>query len=153
MPSHIPSQLKLDAPVDEEDIGDLSPYLVLPSSTSSRASSATINSSTASSPGFTTEDELDIEISPDSSGTPKKRSFGLHLGPPSSSYSLPARPRELSRFQAPHVSQLEKEDSSPRPLRNKINALEIDPISVAKVQRWILGIAVGESIRLPECGW
>ena len=143
MPSHIPSQLKLDPPVFEEDIGDLSPYLALPS-TSSRASSVTINSST-SSPGFTTDDELDH---PTSSGTPRKQSFGFHLTPSSSSHSLAT---SVSRSQG--LLPVQKEGSSPRPLRKEIDALEVDPISVAKIRRWILGIAVGESARLPECDW
>jgi len=157
MPSHIPPQLKLDSPVYEEDIGDLSPYLALPSSTSSRASSATINSSIASSSSVITDDELDLEVSPSSSGTPRKQSFGLDLDHSSSSHSLAkfvTKPRQLSRSQTlPRVPQLKKEDSSPRPLRNGINALEVDPISVAKIRRWILGIAVGESARLPGCAW
>ena len=141
MPSHIPSQLKLDPPVFEEDIGDLSPYLALPS-TSSRASSVTISST--SSPGFTTDDELDHP----SNSTPKKQSFGFHLSPSSSSYSLATSD---SRFQGPLPVQ--KEDSSQRPLRKEIDVLEVDPISVAKVRRWILGIAVGQSARLLDCHW
>ncbi|KAF8813388.1 DUF1630-domain-containing protein [Phlegmacium glaucopus] len=148
MPSHIPSQLKLDSPVYEEDIGDLSPYLVLPSSTSSRASSATINSSIPSSSSFTTDDELDRDISPSNSGTPRKRSFGLHLDPSNSSHSfakLVTKPHQLAHSQTlPGAPQLEKEDLSSRPLRNEIDALEVDPVSVAKIRRWILGIAVVE---------
>ena len=143
MPSHIPSQLKLDSPVYEEDIGDLTPYSALPSS---RASSATINSSIASTPGCTTDNEVDEEISPNGSGTPRKQSFGFHLAP-SSSHSLSTRSRPRPQVLPP----VQKEDSSPRPLRKEIDALEVDPISVAKIRRWILGIAVGESTWLFEC--
>jgi hypothetical protein len=141
MPPNIPSQLNLKPPVDEEDIGDLSPYLSLPSTTSSRASIATINSSSCSiaSPGFTREYELDH---PSTSGTPRNESFGFHLTPSSDSYSLTTN---SSRSQGlPSVQK----DSSPRPLYKEIDALEIDPVSVAKIRRWILGIAVGESILL-----
>ena len=139
MPSNIPSHLKLEhePPVDEEDIGDLSPYLSLPSTTSSRASLATINSSSCStsSPGFTTDDELDHSIS---SGTPRNQSFGFHLTPPSASYSLTT---SVSRS---HGLLPVQKDFSPRPLCKEIEALEVDPLCVAKIRRWILGIAVGE---------
>lgn len=134
----MPAQLKLEPPVFEEDIGDLSPYLALPSTTS-RASSVTINSST-SSPGFTTDDELDH---PSSSGTPRTQSFD----PSSFSHSLAIA---VSHSQSLISAQ---EGSSPRPLRQKIDALEVDPISVARIRRWILGIAVGESAHLLECDW
>lgn len=127
--------------MDEEDIGDLSPYLPLPSTTSSRASSrasiATINSSSCSntSPGLTIDDELDH---PSSSGTPRNQSFGFYLTPSNDSYSLTTN---VSRSQdLPPVQK----DSSPRPLCKEIDALEVDPVSVAKIRRWILGIAVGE---------
>jgi hypothetical protein len=146
MPSNIPSQLKLEPPVDEEDIGDLSPYLSLPSTTtSSRASLATINSSSYSitSPGFTTDDGLDH---PSSSGTPRNRSFGFHLTPSSDSFSLRTN---VSRSQERPVQK----DPSPRPLCKEIDALEVDPVSVAKIRRWILGIAVGESAVLLDCAW
>lgn len=146
MPSNIPSQLKLELepPVDEEDIGDLSPYLLLPSTTSSRASLATINSSSYSntSHGFTTDDELDH---PSGSGTPTNQSFGFHLAPPSVSYSLTTRVSCSQDFPP------EQRDLSPRPLRKEIDELEIDPVSVAKIRRWILGIAVGESTLLLDC--
>ena len=150
MPSHIPSQLKLDQPVYEEDIVDLSPYFALPVSSSSRASSATINSSITSSIGFTTDDEsLDFENSPSSSGTPRKQTFGFHLAPSNSSHSLTTRSHHISCPQARlSVPQLGNEDSSPRSLRVEIDALEVNPISVAQIRRWILGIAVGESARL-----
>lgn len=128
MPSNIPSQLKLEPPVHEEDIGDLSPYLSLPSTTSS-ASLPTISSST-SSPGFTTDDESDHP----SSGTPRNQSFGFT---PSG-----ARSQGLPPVQ---------KDSSPTPLSKEIDALQVDPISVAKIRRWILGIAVGESALLLDC--
>ena len=150
MPSNIPSQLNLEPPVDEEDIGDLSPYLSLPSTTSSRASSraslATIYSSNCSttSPGFTKDDELDH---PSSSGTPRNQSSDFHLTPSNDSYSLTT---SVSRFQdLPPVQK----DSSPRPLCKEIDALEVDPVSVVKIRRWILGIAVGESVLLLDCAW
>ena len=144
MPSNVLSQLKLEPPVYEEDIGDLSPYLSLPS-TISRASLATINSST-SSPGFTTDDELDH---PSSSGTLRNQSFGFYLTPPSASYSLKT---SVSRCQGlPPVTV--QQDSSPRLLCKEIDTLEVDPISVAKIRRWILGIAVGESTPLLDCAW
>src|SRR5882757_7597399 len=114
----MPAQLNLEPPVFEEDIGDLGAYLALPS-TISRASSVTINSSN-SSPGFTTDDELDH---PSSSGTARTQSFG----PSSSSHSLSIG---VSRFQSLISAQ---EGSSPRPLRQKIDALEVDPISVARI--------------------
>ena len=136
-----PSQLKLDPPVFEEDIGDLSPYLALPSA-DSRASSASINSFT-SSPGFTTDDELDHPSSPE---TPRKQSFGFHLAPSNSSHSLAA---SVSRPQ--DTLPLQRGDSSPRPLRKEIDALEVNSMSVTNIRRWILGIAVGESARLPDC--
>ena len=137
MPSNIPSQLKLEPPVYEEDIGDLSPYLSLPSTISSSTSLATINSSicSTSSPGFATDDELDC---PSSSGTPRNPSFGFHLDPPSASSSLTT---SVSR------SPVQK-DSSPTPLCKGIGALEVDPVSVAKIRRWILGVAIGESVLL-----
>ena len=143
MPSNIPSQLKLEPPVYEEDIGDLSPYLSLPSTTSSSASLATINSSSysTSSPGFATDDELELDR-PSSSGTPRNPSFGFHLTPPSTSSSLTT---SVSR------SPVQK-DSSP-PLCKGISALEVDPASVAKMRRWILGVAVGESALLLDCAW
>jgi hypothetical protein len=144
MPSNIPSQLKLEPPVDEEDIGDLSPYLSLQSTTSSRVSLATINSS-ITSPGFTTDDELVDH--PSSSGTPRNQSFSFHLTPSSDSYSLTT---SVSRSQdLPPVQK----DPSPRLLRKEIDALEVDPVSVAKIRRWILGIAVGESAVLLDCAW
>lgn len=127
MPSHIPSRLKLDPPVFEEDISDLSPYLALPS-TSSRASSSSVTiSSSTSSPGFTTtDDEIDY---PSPSGTPRKQSF---------SFPTPSRSEGLLPVQ---------EDSLHRPLRKEI---DMDLISVAKIRRWILGIAVGESAHFPR---
>ena len=62
MPPHVPAELKLDGPLYEEDIGDLSPYVALPLSTSSRTSSTTINTSYSAWSTFT-RSELD-------SGTP-----------------------------------------------------------------------------------
>lgn len=135
MPPRIPSNLKLDPPVYEEDIGDLSPYLALPSSTSSRTSSTTINSSI--------DDESDNGLS---AGTPREQSFGFHLTASSSSHSS-----ETSYH--PPVAQSMSEHSSPRPLRNEINALQVDPASIAKIRRWILGLAVGKSIFHPLCTW
>ena len=103
--------------------------------TSSRASSATINSSIASSVNFTTHDELHLLSSSD---TPTKQSFGFHLAPSSSSHSLAKNVTQLSRSPAfPPVPQLEKEDSSPRPLRNEIYVLEVDPVSVEKIRRFL----------------
>ena len=149
MPSNIPSQLELEPPVDEEDIGDLSPYLSLPSTTTgSRASLATINSSSYSItfPGFTKDDGLDH---PSSSGTLRNQSFGSHLTPSSDSYSLTT---SVSRSQVRDPPTVQK-DTSPRPLCREIEALEVDPESVAKIRRWILGIAVGESSVLLDYAW
>ncbi|KAF8150895.1 hypothetical protein B0H34DRAFT_666138 [Crassisporium funariophilum] len=155
MPPHVPTELKLDSPLYEEDIGDLSPYLPLPSSTSSRASSTTIGSSiAASSPrnNFTDEEqELDIPLSsrqsPGTITTPRKQLFGFQLASPSSPSlaKFPARPRQLSRSHTlPRVFQIEKKDSVPRAVHAEINALAVDPVSVAKMRRWIMGIAVVE---------
>ena len=147
MPSNIPSQLELEPPVDEEDIGDLSPYLSLPSTTTgSRASLATINSSSYSItfPGFTKDDGLDH---PSSSGTLRNQSFGSHFTPSSDSYSLTT---SVSRSQ--ELPPVQK-DPSPRPLCKEVDALEVDPVSVAKIRRWILGIAVGEFAVLFDFAW
>ena len=149
MPSNIPSQLNIEPPVDEEDIGDLSPYLSFPSTTSSRASSsvslATINSSSCSntSPKLTKDHEFDHDDDPSSSGTPRNQFFAFHLTPSNDSYSLTTN---VSRSQGlPPVQK----DSSTRPLCKEIDALEVDPVSVAKIRRWILGIALGESALPP----
>ena len=45
MPTHVPTELKLDVPICEEDIGDLSPYSVPLSGFSTTNSSYSINSS------------------------------------------------------------------------------------------------------------
>ena len=156
MAPHVPSELKLDPPLDEEDIGDLSPYLALPSSTSSRASSSTVGSSLATySPRNNwSDDELDAsdvplsgDITPETVDTPRKQVFSVQLLSPSSPTlsKFPSRPRELARSQTlPRTFQKEKRNSLSRPIRNEIIALEVDPVSVEKMQQWILGIAVGE---------
>ena len=156
MAPHVPSELKLDPPLDEEDIGDLSPYLALPSSTSSRASSSTVGSSLAAySPRNNWSDDefdaLDVPLSnhtsPEAVETPRKQVFSFQLLSPSSPSlsKFPSKPRELARSQTlPRTFQIEKRNSLPRPIRNEIIALEVDPASVEKMQQWIFGIAVGE---------
>ncbi|KIM35253.1 hypothetical protein M413DRAFT_20781 [Hebeloma cylindrosporum] len=148
-------KLKLDHPIYEEDIGDLSPYLALPSSTSSRASSSTVGSSVAArSRNNWSDDELDASdlhlssrITPETVDTPRKQVFSVQLLSPSSPSlsKFPSRPLELARSQTlPRTFQIEKRSSLPRPIRNEIIALEVDPVSVEKMQHWILGIAVVE---------
>jgi len=155
MAPHVPSELNLEPPLYEEDIGDLSPYLALPSSTSSRASSSTVGSSlTTYSPRTWSDDELNSSfVQPSSSATsetvetPRKQVFSVQLLSPSSPSlsKFPSRPRELARSQTlPRTFQTEKRSSLPRPIHNEIIALEVDPVSVEKMQQWILGIAVGE---------
>ncbi|KAF8183395.1 hypothetical protein BJ912DRAFT_1023213 [Pholiota molesta] len=79
--------LNLEAPEREEDIGLLSPYLALPSATSSQAS------------------------------------------------SFPDRPAQLSRSSTlPDAHKI----------REELKALSEDPSSIAKMRRWIMGIAVVE---------
>ena len=136
MPPHIPSELKLDSPPYEEDIGDLSPYFALPSSTSSQASSTTINSSfSAYTP---TEDDIQLG-SPRTIRTPRKDSFSVHLPSPSSPSlsKFPSVPRQLSRSQTLPRKQPQRQ------IQTEISALAVEPVSVAKMHRWIMGIAVG----------
>ncbi|KDR78789.1 hypothetical protein GALMADRAFT_118246 [Galerina marginata CBS 339.88] len=151
MPPRVPSELKLDPPLDEEDISDLSPYLSLPSSTSSRASSSTIGSSLTSSRNDDFEFDSDIplssEITPGNPETPKKLSFSLQLPSPSSptlSKFLPES-HQISRSQTlPRGFQREKEHAEPRRIHSEINSLAVDQVSVQRMRRWILGIAVVE---------
>lgn len=155
MPPRVPAELDLEAPEYEEDIGDLSPYINFPSSTSSRASSSTVSSSLAESHPrniYTDDEDLDQDIplandlSPVSAETPKKSNFSLPLPSPSSPSLVPKRPSQFLRSQTlPRGFVLEKE-RIPRRIQTEINALPVDPVSVAKMQRWILGIAVGELI-------
>jgi hypothetical protein len=154
MAPHPPSELKLDVPLYEEDIGDLSSYLRLPSSTSSMASSSTLGSSlaTLSPQNPWADDELDASdvplsshITPGSLDTPRKQTFSVQLPSPSSPSlsTFPSKPRGLSRSQTlPRTFLTDK--PLPRPVRNEINALGVDPVSVEKMQCWILGIAVGQ---------
>ncbi|CAA7266811.1 unnamed protein product [Cyclocybe aegerita] len=146
MPPNIPSELKLDQPLYEEDIGDLSPYLALPSSTSSRASSATTSSSY--SPRNYTEEELDSDIplsSKDSPVTPRTGSFSFHSPSSPSLAKFAARHRQVSCSQTlPRLFQTEKRSSTPRKIQVEINALTVDSSSIEKMHRWILGIAVVE---------
>jgi len=156
MAPHVPSELKLDPPLYEEDIGDLSPYLALPSSTSSRASSSTVGSSLATySPRNNwSDDELNsscVQLSSSATSetveTPRKQVFSVQLPSPSSPSlsKFPSRPRELARSQTlPRTFQIEKRSSLSRSIHNEIIALEVDPVSVERMQQWILGIAVGE---------
>lgn len=154
MAPRVPAELKLEAPEYEEDIGDLSPYMSFPSSTSSRASSSTLSSSIAESHPRNTsthdhDDDLDHDIPssnnlfPGSVETPKKSTFSLPLPSPSSPFlappNVPKRPSQISRSHTlPRNFQLEKEQNV-RPLNTEINALPVDPVSIAKMQRWILG--------------
>ncbi|KAF8969105.1 hypothetical protein BDZ97DRAFT_264108 [Flammula alnicola] len=145
-PRH-PTALNLEPPVDEEDIGDLSPYLSLPSSTSSRASSST--SIGTSSPRALTDDELDSDIplsSHTTPGAPDTPRFTLQLPSPSSPSlsKFPSRPHVLRSNTLPRTFQVERESTEPRQIHTEINALHVDSISVSKMQRWILGIAVVE---------
>lgn len=151
MPPNVPAHLKLEPPEYEEDIGDLSPYLVLPSSTSSRTSSSSISASSLRN--ALSDDDLDYadpfssHTSPGSIETPKRLTFSLQYSSPSSpSLSSPlVKPRRLSRSQIlPRVSQAEKGIVEARIIHTEINALAVDPVSTEKMRRWILGIAVGE---------
>ncbi|KAJ3514657.1 hypothetical protein NLJ89_g2253 [Agrocybe chaxingu] len=134
MPPNIPSELKLDQPLYEEDIGDLSPYIVLPSSTSSQASSATASSSY--SPRNYTEEELDSDIplsSKESPVTPRTGSFNFHS---------PSSP-SLARLAT------EKRSSTPRQIQAEINALAVDSPSMEKCTdgSWELVLTTGLSLR------
>ncbi|SRR6266540_5200677 len=120
MPSRVPAELKLNEPVYEEDIGDLSPYAVLPLSTSS----TTINSSLGGySPRSILTEDSDIPLSSNNMyymlKTPKRGSFS----------SLP--------------QLLYTHDKQPRKLQKEFDSLGVDPAAIAKMQRWVLGIAVG----------
>ncbi|PPR05961.1 hypothetical protein CVT24_004625 [Panaeolus cyanescens] len=173
MPQNVPSSLILDNSVDEEDIGDLSPYHRALASTSSFASSTTINSSiaTESPRQVWTDDEsqwgpLDSSTMPlsgttstpgaENSTTPKKeKSFSIIQGLQSpSSPALatnqlpPVRPRMSSRsITLPIIPTTEKESGitkTPRKTRQEIADLAVDPIIVSKMRRWILAIVVVE---------
>ena len=123
MPSHVPAELKLDEPVYEEDICDLSPYSLLPSSTTS----TTINSSLGSYSPRSILLEDDIPMSGNDMyhmllKTPKRSLFN----------SLPTQ-----------SSSLHAHDKQPRKLQMELDSLGVDPVVIAKLQRWVLGIAVG----------
>ncbi|KAF9048763.1 hypothetical protein BJ165DRAFT_1579964 [Panaeolus papilionaceus] len=173
MPQNVPSSLNLDSSVDEEDIGDLSPYHRALASTSSFASSTTINSSIATgSPRHAwTDDEsqwgpLDSSTIPlsgtgttpgaESATTPKKeKSFSIIQGlqsPSSPSLSTKqspsSRPRLNSRsYTLPYNFSAEKDTGAvktPRKTRQEIAELAVDPIVVSKMRRWILAMVVVE---------
>ena len=121
MPSHVPAELKLDEPVYEEDICDVSPYAVLPLSTTS----TTINSSLGGYSPRSIQPEDDVPMSGHDmyhmlSRTPKRGLFG----------SLPS-------------SSLQTHDKQPLKLQMELDSLGVDPVAIAKMQRWVLGIAVG----------
>lgn len=157
-PRH-PTQLILEDPEYEEDIGDLSPYLSLPSSTSSRASSSTSFSGTSSPRTLPTDDEDIIAFhtrdaaSPDALNTPTNTKFSFQLPSLSSPsvVSSPGRPLEISRANSlPDSTLAEKERSAPRQMREELKALSQDSVSIAKMRRWIMGIAVGKGF---GCGY
>lgn len=153
MPPRIPAGLQLNTPQYEEDIGDLSPYLVLPSSTSSRASSSTIASSLAecsprnnyAADEFDSDIPLSSHITPGSVETPKRLAFSSRQLP-SASPSLatfPSSPEIRRSHTLPRTFQIEKEAVEPRLIHTEINALAVDAVSIGKMRRWILAIAVG----------
>ena len=140
----MPQTLKLDEELLEEDIGTLSPYLSMASASSSRASSATIASTTASH----LPEDLDIHLMMHQNST-RKQSFGPLASPSSPTLSLPSdvRPKQLSRSHTvPHgFRNVEKK---PRKRQVEIDKLVVDEELVKKMQRWMLGIAAGKYIVL-----
>lgn len=133
----MPQTLKLDEELLEEDIGTLSPYPSMASASSSRASSATIASTTASQ----LPEDLDIHLMMHQNST-RRQSFGPLASPSSPTLSLPSdvRPKQLSRSHTlPHgFRNIEK---SPRKRQVEIEKLVVDEELVKKMQRWMLGIA------------
>ncbi|KAF4613826.1 hypothetical protein D9613_007981 [Agrocybe pediades] len=139
MPSHVPAELNLDSPLHEEDISDLSPYLGLPSSTSSQASSSSVNSSL-----YAPSPRTDDDDTPGSFQTPTKYSFSHN--PLASSVEPSPVPERSQQFESraqtlPRGFQLGKAE---RAIRKEIKSLTVDTNSVEKMRRWILGIAVVE---------
>jgi hypothetical protein len=149
-----PTGLNLEAPEREEDIGLLSPYLALPSATSSQASSSTSTFSTSSPRLILTDGEFEDEIpignamaSSDVLNTPTNTRFMHQL--PSSSPALarfPDRPAQLSRSSTlpDGFQHSKKDDSQAHKIREELKALSEEPSSIAKMRRWIMGIAVGK---------
>lgn len=155
-----PTGLNLEAPEREEDIGDLSPYLSLPSATSSQASSSTSTFNTSSPRLILTDGEIEDEIpigntmASDILDTPTNTKFKFQL--PSSSPSLarfPDRPAQLSRSNTlpDSLQRSKKDDSEAHKIREELKALPEDPSSIAKMRRWIMGIAVGERRSCGRC--
>ncbi|KAF9560706.1 DUF1630-domain-containing protein [Agrocybe pediades] len=139
MPTHVPAELNLDSPLHEEDISDLSPYLGLPSSTSSQASSSTVNSSL-----YAPSPRTDDDDTPGSFQTPTKYSFSHN--PLASSVEPSPVPERSQQFESraqtlPRGFQLGKAE---RAIRKEIKSLTVDTNSVEKMWRWILGVAVVE---------
>jgi len=156
MPASVPSELKLEEPEYEEDIGDLSPYLPELTSTSSRASSATISSFAAKSPRIDGDGKAGT-----SRGTEEHKHFAYGFTAPSTSSpsistfaNTPGATRmSRSTKTLPRTFQIDKEKLALRPLHNAINALSVTDLSIPKLQRWILGIAVGPfACRPPSVG-
>ncbi|KAF9480001.1 DUF1630-domain-containing protein [Pholiota conissans] len=153
MAPRYPTILNLEAPELEEDIGDLSPYLSLPSSTSSQASSSTSTFGASTSLAGLTDGELDDVIpigstlALDTLDTPTNTRFPRQLPSPSvpSLSNLPERPQQISRSTTvPETLHLKKESSRVHKVREELQALSRDPATVAKMRRWIMGIAVVE---------
>ena len=149
-PRH-PTELNLDDAAYEEDIGDGSPYLAIPSSTSSRASSSTSFSDASSPRTLPTDDEYDIPIgsamSPDVLDTPTNIKFSVQLPSPSSPSlaTFSGRPFQIERAATlPDDLHTEKKRSTVREIQEELRALPRDNASIANMRRWIMGIAVGE---------
>ncbi|KIJ96492.1 hypothetical protein K443DRAFT_282958 [Laccaria amethystina LaAM-08-1] len=136
----MPQTLKLDEELLEEDIGTLTPYLSMASASSSRASSATIASTTAPQ----LPEDLDIHLMMHQNSE-RKQSFGRLASPSSPTLSLPSdvRPTQLSRSRTlPHGFR--NIGKNPRKRQVEIEKLVVDEELVKKMQRWMLGIAAVE---------
>ena len=138
----MPKTLKLDEELLEEDIGTLSPYLSMASASSSRASSATIASTTAPQ----LPEDLDIHLMMHQNSA-RRQSFGPLASPSSPTLSLASdvRPKQLSRSHTlPHGFR--NNEKNPRKRQVEIEKLVVDEELVKKMQRWMVGIAAGEYI-------
>lgn len=146
MPSHVPAELELTSPLYEEDIGDLSPYVALPLSASSRTSSTTLTTSESYSTRSTlVRNEFDSD-----------HVFGANEAHRMDSLrraflSTNSRSPSLSSLPIPSLPAQTPAQKLPRKFQSEFDALIVDSDAVAKMRRWILGIAVG--VYFPTAGF
>lgn len=138
MPTHIPAELKLDVPLYEEDISDLSPYSVPLSGLRT-----TINSSYSTTSSLTGHEIVSgIPYSGNDIhrmlvlGTPMRDMFNVDIWFIVFIFDLPTQNYRQATQTVPPSKELRK-------LQVEIGSLTMDPAVVVKMRRWVLAFAVG----------